>query len=81
MTTDIAISPRVKATREIKAFIKSMGLKSKIKSKVNQKDGYTIYIDIDEMSYQQKLQFKITIADIKSKYNIFEINVSERLPF
>ena len=75
------ISPRVIASRAIKKFLTNNGLKSIIRSKMNQKEGSSIKVIVDELSVTQRNELNILVNDLMDQHQIFHIVVHERIPF
>lgn len=78
---NLSVSPRTKASLEIKSFLRSIKVKSSIRSKVTKKNGFEIFIHMDELSRPNIVEFHNLINDIKLKYDIKNITVHEKLPW
>lgn len=78
---NIAVSPRVQATKEIKKYFNDLGINSTIRSAMTNKKG--IYVDIihDEIPQRELKKMISFIDDIQKKYKIKTVNFKERLPF
>jgi len=78
---DLAIAPRVLATREIKKYFKSIGIKSTIRSGVTNKKGVFIDIYHEEVPHNEVRNLYLFITDIQKKYDIKNVIIKGDLPF
>lgn len=78
---NLAVAPRVLATREIKKYFKKIGIGSTIRSGVTNKKGVFIDIFHEEVPHYEVKNLHLFIADIQKKYDIKTVEIKVDLPF
>lgn len=78
---NLAVAPRVLATREIKKYFKQIGIGSTIRSGMTNKKGVFIDIFHEEVPHNEVRNLHLFLDDIQKKYDIKTVKIKGDLPF